>query len=130
MIKRMSEPLLQVDVAASPLGLGRTGVGNYVATLLSAMCEQNPQADFTLFSNTTVVFAEIPNMIVNAAPSPLRGPLWHTIELGRMLAKSEVQACWGSNGYLPPYKLRGIGTVVTVHDLAEVFVPQTRNPFS
>jgi len=90
------------------------------------MCEQYPQASVTLFSNTTVAFAGMPNAIVNAAPSRLRGPLWHTIELGRMLAKSRVQAFWGSNGYLPPYRLRGIGTVVTVHDLAEVFVPQTQ----
>jgi len=122
----MSEPLQRVGVDASPLGPGRTGVGNYVATLLSAMCEQYPEADFTLFSNTPVAFAGARNVIVNPARSALRGLLWHTLELGRMLTKSGVQAFWGSNGYLPPYKLRGIGTVVTVHDLAEVFAPQTQ----
>jgi len=122
----MSEPLLHVGVDASPLGPGRTGVGNYVSTLLLAMCEQNPKVEFTLFGNTTVVFNRMPNVTVNAAPTKWRGPLWHTFELGRTLTKSNIQAFWGTNGYLPPYRLRGIATVVTVHDLAEVFVPHTQ----
>ena len=52
----MNEPLLRVGVDASPLGPGRTGVGNYVSRLLQAMCEQNPQVEFTLFGNTSVNF--------------------------------------------------------------------------
>jgi glycosyltransferase involved in cell wall biosynthesis len=122
----MNEPLLRVGVDASPLGPGRTGVGNYVSRLLQAMCEQNPQVEFTLFGNTSVNFTEMPNVVVKATHSRWRGPLWHSIELGRTLAKSDVQAFWGTNGYLPPYRLNRIATVVTVHDLAEVFVPQTQ----
>ena len=125
----MSQPLLRVGVDASPLGPGRTGVGNYVATLLTSMCEQNPNVEFTLYGNTTVVFPEMPNVVIRSAPSRWRGPLWHTFELGRLLAKSNVQAFWGSNGYLPPYRVRGVATVVTVHDLAEIFVPETQSRF-
>jgi glycosyltransferase involved in cell wall biosynthesis len=122
----MSEPLMRIGVDASPLGLGRTGVGNYVSTLLSSMCEQNPQVEFTLFGNTSVVFADMPNVAIKTAPSKWRGPLWHTLELGPLLRKNKIQAFWGTNGYLPPYKLRGISTVLTVHDLADVFVPHTQ----
>lgn len=122
----MSEQLLRVGVDASPLGPGRTGVGNYVATLLRGMCEQNPQVEFVLFGNTSIVFAEMPNVTVKAARSQWRGPLWHTIELGRMLTRNKVQAFWGTNGYLPPYRLQGIATVVTIHDLADVFAPHTQ----
>ncbi len=122
----MGGPLLRVGVDASPLGPVRTGVGNYVSTLLRAMCEQNPHVEFTLYGNTAVVFPSLANVIVKAAPSKLRGPLWHSIELGRMLMKSKVQAFWGTNGYLPPYRLRGISTVLTVYDLADVFVPSTQ----
>jgi glycosyltransferase involved in cell wall biosynthesis len=122
----MSEPLQRVGVDASPLGPGRTGVGNYVSTLLRAMCDQNPNVEFTLFGNTSVVFTEMPNVTVRAAPSKWRGPLWHTFHLGRMLRGSGIQVFWGTNGYLPPYKLAGTATVVTVHDLAEVFAPQTQ----
>jgi hypothetical protein len=43
-----------------------------------------------------------------------------------LIRHSKVQAFWGSNGYLPPYKISGVATVVTVHDLAEVFAPQTQ----
>jgi Glycosyltransferase Family 4 len=68
----------------------------------------------------------MPNVRIKAAPSGWRGPLWHSIELGRTLRKSNVQAFWGTNGYLPPYRLRGIATVVTVHDLANIFVPETQ----
>ncbi len=117
---------MRVGVDASPLGPGRTGVGNYVSTLLLAMCEQNPQVEFTLFGNGSVDFAKMPNVTVRSVPSRLRGPFWHTIELGYLLSKSNVQVFWGTNGYLPPYRLRGIATVVTVHDLAEVFVPHTQ----
>ena len=122
----MSLPALRVGVDASALGVGRTGVGNYVSTLLRAMCEQNPNVEFLLFGNTNVVFDRLPNVFVDAAPSPWRGPLWHTIELGRLLTKSKVQVFWGTNGYLPPYSIPGIATVVTVHDLADVFVPHTQ----
>lgn len=122
----MSERLLRVGVDASPLGPGRTGVGNYVSTLLSSMCEQNPEVEFTLFGNTSVVFTDMPNVTIKAAPSKWRGPLWHTIELAPLLRKNNIQAFWGTNGYLPPYKLRGIATVLTVHDLADVFAPQTQ----
>lgn len=126
MIELMREPLLRVGVDASPLGAGRTGVGNYVSSLLLAMCELEPEVEFTLFGNTSVVFAEMPNVTVKAAPSKWRGPLWHAIELGRLLTESNVQAFWGTNGYLPPFRLRGIATVVTIHDLADVFVPETQ----
>jgi glycosyltransferase involved in cell wall biosynthesis len=122
----MRKPLLRVGVDASPLGPGRTGVGNYVSTLLRAMCEQNPEVEFTLFGNTSVIFAEMPNVTVRAAHSKWRGPFWHTIILGPMLTKSGIQAFWGTNGYLPPNRLNGIATVVTVHDLADVFVPHTQ----
>jgi glycosyltransferase involved in cell wall biosynthesis len=125
-IEYVSEPLLRVGVDASPLASGRTGVGNYVFTLLQAMCEQYPQVKFTLFGNTSAIFSDMPNVADRTAPSKLRGPLWHTLELGRVLRKNEVQAFWGTNGYLPPYKLHGIATVVTVHDLAEAFVPHTQ----
>jgi glycosyltransferase involved in cell wall biosynthesis len=128
MINQMREPLLRVGVDASPLGSGRTGVGNYVSALLLALCEHKPEVEFTLFGNTSVVFAELPNVTINATPSGWRGPLWHTMKLGPLLAASNVQAFWGTNGYLPPYRLRGVATVVTVHDLADVFVPDTQTP--
>jgi glycosyltransferase involved in cell wall biosynthesis len=90
------------------------------------MCEQNPQVEFILFGNTSVVFSDMPNVTIKSAPSKWRGPLWHTIELGPLLRKNKIQAFWGTNGYLPPYKLRGIATVLTVHDLADVFAPHTQ----
>lgn len=122
----MTEQLLRVGVDASPLGPGRTGVGNYVDALLRTMCELNPQIEFTLFANTPIAFDEMPNVIVKAEPSRWRGALWHTLELGRLVTESKAQAFWGSNGYLPPYKLPGIATIVTVHDLADVFAPHTQ----
>lgn len=122
----MREPLLRVGVDASPLGAGRTGVGNYASTLLLAMCEQRPEVEFTLFGNTSVIFPALPNVSVKATPSKWRGPFWQTFELGRLLVNSNVQAFWGTNGYLPPFRLRGIATVVTIHDLADVFAPATQ----
>lgn len=65
----MSGPLLRVGVDACPLGPGRTGVGNYVDALLQGLCEQHPEVEFTLFGNTEVVFPELPNVKIKAAPS-------------------------------------------------------------
>jgi glycosyltransferase involved in cell wall biosynthesis len=121
----MGEGLLRVGVDASPLA-GRTGVGNYVATLLGSLCELNPHVEFVLFGNTPIVFTEMSNVTVKAVRSRWRGPLWHTVELGRMLTKNGIQALWGTNGYLPPFKLKGIATVVTIHDLVDVFAPHTQ----
>lgn len=122
----MGQPLLRVGVDASPLGPGRTGVGNYVAALLTAMCENQPHVEFTLFGNGQIVFPRFENVTIKAAPSRWRGPFWHAFAVGRLLRKNRIQAFWGSNGYLPPYRVRGTATVVTVHDLADVFVPRTQ----
>jgi glycosyltransferase involved in cell wall biosynthesis len=68
----------------------------------------------------------MPNVRNQAAPSKWRGLFWQAVELSRLLRRNGIQAFWGTNGYLPPFKMPGIATVVTVHDLAEVFVPHTQ----
>jgi len=93
-IEGINDPLPRV-ISSGP---GRTAVENYVATLLSAMCKQYPQANLTLVSRTTVAFAIMPNVIVDAAPSPLRWPFWHNHRTGSNARPELVQAFWGSEG--------------------------------
>lgn len=122
----VSDRPLHVGVDACPLAPGRTGVGNYVESLLLELCEQHPEVKFTLFANSTVAFPDFPNVAIRAVPSRLRGPLWQSVVLGRLIRRNKVQVFWGSNGYLPPYRMPRVATVVTVHDLAEIFAPDTQ----
>ena len=64
----------RVGVDASNLGKNRTGVGNYVATLLEQMCEQHPEVEFYLYSNDEISFTDRPNVHLRTSRPKMRGP--------------------------------------------------------
>jgi glycosyltransferase involved in cell wall biosynthesis len=115
-----------IGIDACSLGVHRTGVANYVAPILSALVEAHPKTDFVLYSNAPVRFSDYPNVRVRVTDNGRRGPLWQTGTLAGMLRADGVEAHWGTNGYLPALGMRRIGTVVTIHDLAEVYAPATQ----
>ena len=116
---------MKIGVDATALVSRPTGVGNYVARLLVPIVQANPEIEFVLFSNEEVCFPPFANVRLCTSRPKRRGPYWQNTHLREMLLKEQPQAFWATNGLLPVWGLRGIGTVLTVHDLVYKFAPET-----
>ena len=119
------EPM-RIGVDACNLTGGRTGVGNYIEALLAPMCAQHPQVSFALYANGDGDFPVAPNIVHRISRPTRRGPVWHNTQLVRMLHDDRIDVFWGTNGLIPLHGLRGIGSVVTIHDLVHRFAPHTQ----
>lgn len=116
---------LRVGIDATALVAKPTGVGNYVRALLEPMVVAHQEAQFTLFSNDEVAFPRYPNVRVKVSRPKRRGPYWQNTQLRRMLAEERPDTYWATNGLLPLLRPKGMGTVLTVHDLVYKFAPET-----
>ena len=105
----------------------RTGIANYVATLLEPLCAQRRDVRFVLYANDKGCFPQAPNLVVRISTPKRRAPVWHHTQVVEMLRKDAIDVFWGTNGLVP---LRGLGTtatVLTIHDLVHVFAPRTQD---
>ena len=117
---------LRIGVDACSLGLHRTGVANYVAPILTALVSAHPDAHFFLYSNAPIRFDAAANVTLRVCDDGRRGPLWQSTRLRAMMKADAIDVHWGTNGYLPVRMPRGIGSVLTIHDLAEIYAPATQ----
>lgn len=115
----------RIGVDATALVAKPTGVGNYIRALLEPLVAAHPEAEFILFSNDEVVFPSFPNVRTRVSRPKRRGPYWQNTQLRRMLAEERPHTYWATNGLLPLLRPRGMGTVLTVHDLVYKFAPET-----
>ena len=116
----------RIGLDARCLTGSRTGVGNYVETLLEPLRRQQPDTTFVLYSNGD---GDLPtgSNVVHRISRPLRrGPIWHNTQLVRMLQEDDIDVFWGTDGLIPLRGLQRTATVVTIHDLVHRFVPRTQ----
>jgi len=118
----------RIGLDACSLTGTRTGIANYIEVLLTALCAQHPDVTFTLYANGEGDFPVASNIVHRISRPTRRGPVWHNTQLVRMLQEDGVDVFWGTNGLIPLHGLRGIGSVVTIHDLVHRFAPQTQQP--
>ena len=117
----------RIGVDATNLGTHRTGVGNYIAAVLGPLCALHPETRFHLYSNEVISFPVRDNVSIRVSPRTWRGPLWQNLQLRRMLREDAIDVFWGANGLIPIPR-PAAATVVTIHDLAHRFAPQTQAP--
>ena len=117
-----------VGVDACTLSGYGTGVPKYVGPVLQGLCLQFPQVHFILYSYTDIHFPDLPNVTKRCSPQGrIRGDLWRNTRLPSMVQRDRVDAFWGPDGMLPIWGLHNVRTVLTVHDLAHHFVPDTQS---
>ena len=104
----------------------RTGIANYIETLLAPLCEQQPDATFVLYSNGDGDFPTAANIVHRISRPVRRGPIWHNTQLVRMLQQDAIDVFWGTNGLIPLHGLGRTASVVTIHDLVHRYAPQTQ----
>ncbi len=117
----------RVGVDASNLGQVRTGVGNYIFPVLLRLCEQNPAVEFFLYSNDSVSFPALSNVRIRQALPKARGPIWQNIQLPTAIRKDKLDVFWGANGFVPSWLTGSVRFVLTVHDLAHRFAPESQD---
>jgi glycosyltransferase involved in cell wall biosynthesis len=106
----------------------RTGIANYIEVLLTALCTGHPDVAFVLYANGEGDLPVASNIVHRVSRPTRRGPIWHNTQLVRMLQQDGIDVFWGTNGLIPLHGLRGIGSVVTIHDLVHRFAPHTQQP--
>ena len=105
-----------------------TGIPNYVYALLRGMSAEHPDVTFHSLSNETTRELALPNLVSRVSVPRRRGPIWQNTQLVDMIRRDRIDVFWGTNGVIP---LRGLGdtaSVVTIHDLAHRYVPETQLP--
>jgi glycosyltransferase involved in cell wall biosynthesis len=122
----VNAPIRAIGVDACPLVQHRTGVANYVLTLLEPLCQRYPQVRFFLYSNDEIAFPNLPNVVCRTSRPKRRGPFWQNTQLVQMVAQDRPDVFWGTNGMLPLWGMRDIPRVLTVCDLADKFAPSTQ----
>lgn len=112
----------RIGIDARMLSKNPTGVGNYIAALLTPMCQSQTKTEFFLYSNSRVDYVGGPNVALREGGAGV-GPAWMNFQLPAALQKDRIDVFWGANGVAP---VRGkVPSVVTVHDLVYRFAGET-----
>ena len=118
----MNQMIIAVDATA--LVKNRTGVGNYIYSLLYELVKIKKNK-YILYSNQEIFFPDYPN-IKKVVHFPYRkGPAWQNTQLIKSLFKDKPDIFWGGNGYLPIFAPKKTKLLLTVHDLVYKFAPET-----
>ncbi|OOE62361.1 glycosyltransferase family 4 protein [Salinivibrio kushneri] len=113
-----------IGVDATALVKNRTGVGNYIFSVLNEMVK-NAKHTFILYSNQEIFFPDH-NNVKKVTHQPYRkGPAWQNTQLIKSLFKDRPDVFWGGNGYLPLLAPKKTKMVLTVHDLVYQYAPET-----
>ncbi|GJC01753.1 glycosyl transferase family 1 [Aeromonas caviae] len=107
---------MKYGIDASALVKQKTGVGNYIYSILSELVKYS-QHDFYLYSNQEIVFPVSKNIHFRVSKPYRKGPLWQNTQLRSMVIEDAIDVFWAGNGYLPLGLPAEMGTVLTVHDL-------------
>jgi glycosyltransferase involved in cell wall biosynthesis len=116
-----------VGVDATTLGGVWAGIPKYVTLLLEGVCRRYTDVHFFLYSYTTIHFPDLPNVSKRTTNGKTLLEIWRNTSLPEMVARDGPQSFWGTDGVLPLRGMRGIRTVLTVHDLAHRIVPHTQD---
>jgi glycosyltransferase involved in cell wall biosynthesis len=120
---------MDVTVDVSPAVNGRAGLGRYAAALAAALAHQHP-GSVCLFANLTAEAQDVPELAglpvktIRAGYKPWRMAIW-LAQLGRVgfnRIVGEADVYHSTEHLLMP--LRGVPTVLTVHDLIYRLFPE------
>lgn len=115
-----------------------TGLGNYSRYVLELLSEYESESSLVAYSSKkpkgrAVRFFEENGRIVTRYPKSFIGRLmpsvWRSFCIAKDIEREHVDIYHGLSGELPFRKLKGVKTVVTVHDLIFRHYPELYKPF-
>src|SRR5918993_3361656 len=75
-----------------------TGIANYVARLLTALCASHPEVEFFGYSNDEALLPELANLTLRVSTPRRRGPVWQNTQVIDMIEADRIDVYWGTNG--------------------------------
>jgi glycosyltransferase involved in cell wall biosynthesis len=118
---------MRIGVDARCLSGNMTGIGRYVREILLHLDALWPQAHWILYSRKPIAL-EWPSsrwqVVVDSHPlwRRLPGVLWVKWRLGRLTMREQLDVFWATGSLMPSSQ---VPSVVTVHDLNHLLVPET-----
>jgi glycosyltransferase involved in cell wall biosynthesis len=129
-------PPYTIAFDARKLSGRRGGVGHYVTRLASHLARIAPEFNYVLLTNRQVDASLVPpgfrlavlglGLQDGSWPAKLYAPFWMNLQLPRALRRERVDLYHGTNFFMPMRKT--CPSVVTVHDVAFVRVPEAFDP--
>lgn len=120
---------MRIGFDATPLVGQRTGIGNYTASLLTALLHNNPTDDYYLYSNCPLNRLEPSLQRAVQIPGYYQQSrwLWMQLMLPRLLENTQPDICHYTNASAPLWQKRPF--VLTIHD-ASLFLHHRYHPWS
>lgn len=129
---------LRIGFDAKRANANRTGLGNYSRYVVRALADRHPELEQSLYvprkrSNAQYeALLEYPQVVERLPRGGMHAwvkSLWRTFGVARDLEKDGVQVFHGLSNELPSgLAARGVGSVVTIHDLIFLRFPQFYKP--
>lgn len=129
---------MKIGFDAKRVMLNFTGLGNYSRYVLELLSEHESGIGLVAFSpkkpkGRAVRFFEENGRIATRYPKSLAGRLlpsvWRSFGIAKDIERENVDIYHGLSGELPFRKVKGVKTVVTVHDLIFRHCPELYKPF-
>src|SRR5579872_893296 len=126
---------MKIGIDALPLRGQRTGIGNYIESLVQWIPQIAPQYEYFLYSNRGIKYAPISldklvRKRINSFFSFCPGALW-LLGRGAALARTDqVDVFWASTSILPIGLPATVLKVITVYDMVWLRYPETTTGYN
>jgi glycosyltransferase involved in cell wall biosynthesis len=119
---------MRIGINARPLGMKRTGTGNYVYGLAQSILRTAPQHEYFLYSNREIslpVAGEAYHERLDPSFGWCPGSFWCLARVGGLLERDKVDVFWSTSTILPVGIGPSVLKVITVYDLVWRRFPET-----
>jgi|GEM_PF-4760695 len=118
-------PLIAID--ARPLYKQHDGMSRYLWELVDALGRRD-DLRLLLIAHRPLAARTLPpgvELLIDDAWARLPGTLWFAWRFAGLARRAGASAVWGPQQVLPPWGLRGLRSLLTLHDLVFLRYPQT-----
>jgi glycosyltransferase involved in cell wall biosynthesis len=127
---------MRVGLDAKRAFLNKSGLGSYSRNLISALCSNFPESEFVLYTTGTnpdlfsLPFANIRVRTPNTFMQRKLHPVWRSYGIPKVLVREGIDIYHGLSHELPfHFPADKVKSVVTIHDLIFLRLPNLYNPF-
>jgi len=126
-----SSSRMRIGIDALSLSRRRTGIGNYVCSLVQALTRLAPSHKYFLYSNREIE-PQLPERTIQKRVDPMfrwcPGSLWLLTRAQSLIREDQLDVFWATGPLMPRGIPAGVRRVATVYDLVWLRYPETMAP--